>query len=113
MTKQPNHVHKLKRLTYKSTGHKIFFCVLPECHYKVAVELALGKNNICNRCGSAFQLDEYSIRLAKPHCKKCRKKKDDVPSPEKITSAIAEHAASDLRSRLSQTVAVANDDDEL
>ena len=54
----------------------MFFCTLPDCDYKVAVKLALGKRCICNRCDKPFILNEYSIRLVKPHCDECHKSKD-------------------------------------
>jgi hypothetical protein len=76
------HVHKLKRIKYKS-GNISFFCTLPDCSYKVNPTLALGKKSICWRCLEEFILTEYSIRLVKPHCVKCHKikgshKRDDV-----------------------------------
>lgn len=73
-TKTKQHVHKLKRLSY-STGNKIYFCVLPDCPYKVKVALALGKRTICWRCSESFIMNEYSIRLAKPHCENCHQSK--------------------------------------
>lgn len=73
--KKKEHVHKLKRHSYE-TGNKIYFCVLPDCKYKVKPGLALGKRAICWRCGNEFLMNEYSIRLAKPHCEDCHKSKD-------------------------------------
>lgn len=67
MTKQ--HVHKLKRLNYKNK-ESVYFCV-KDCKYKIYVPLALGKESECWKCGKAFKLTEYSIRLAKPHCNAC------------------------------------------
>lgn len=69
------HIHKLRRHTYES-GNKMFFCTLPDCNYKVRIGLALGKRSICNRCSNDFIMNEYSIRLAKPHCDECHKIKD-------------------------------------
>jgi len=69
------HVHKLKRHTYE-TGNKIFFCALPDCKFKIKLGLALGKRSICWRCGEPFIMNEYSIRLAKPHCEDCHKSKN-------------------------------------
>lgn len=68
------HVHKLKRLKYK-TGNSIFFCALPDCSFKTNTALALGKRSICWRCGESFIMNEYSLRLAKPHCENCHKPK--------------------------------------
>lgn len=71
------HVHKLKRHTYK-TGNTVFFCAMPDCSYKTATALALGKRCICWRCGEPFIMNEYSVRLAKPHCEKCHKPKEPL-----------------------------------
>jgi|SRR5882672_8909638 len=68
------HVHKLKRIRFKS-GNATLFCVLPDCTYKISPQLALGKRNECWRCGQEHLLNEYSIRLAKPHCESCHKPK--------------------------------------
>jgi hypothetical protein len=38
--------------------------------------LLLGKRTICWLCGNEFILDEYALRLAKPHCVACHKPKD-------------------------------------
>lgn len=70
-----NHICKLKRHTYE-TGNKIYFCTLPKCNKKIKIGLALGKECICWRCGEVFILNEYSIRLAKPHCTDCHNSKD-------------------------------------
>ena len=74
MTKT-QHIHKFKRLRYKS-GNEIFFCALPDCNVKLNISLALGKRSICWRCGESFIMTEYSLRLAKPHCDNCHKPKD-------------------------------------
>ncbi len=70
------HTHKLRRHTYKS-GNTTFFCALPDCSYKISPPLAIGKRSICWRCGDPFILNEYSVRLAKPHCEKCHKPKGE------------------------------------
>ena len=72
--KKTPHVHKFKRLIYKS-GNAIFFCALPDCAQKINISLALGKRSICWRCGEEFIMNEYSLRLAKPHCDNCHKPK--------------------------------------
>lgn len=79
-----SHVHKFKRHTYK-TGNVIFFCTLPDCSVKVAPALALGKRSICWRCGNPFEMNDYSVRLAKPHCSDCHKPKNQKfvePEPD-------------------------------
>lgn len=72
--KKVAHIHKFKRLTYKS-GNSIFFCALPDCAQKLSTALALGKRSLCWRCGEPFIMNEYSLRLAKPHCESCHKPK--------------------------------------
>jgi ribosomal protein S27AE len=72
-----SHVHKLKRLRYKS-GNDIFFCALPDCAFKTNISLVLGKRSICWRCGESFVMNEYSIRLSKPHCNNCHKPKKET-----------------------------------
>lgn len=74
MVEKKIHIHKLRRLKYKS-GNTIFFCALPDCNFKTNVNLALGKRSICWRCEEPFIMNEYSIRLAKPHCDGCHKSK--------------------------------------
>jgi ribosomal protein S27AE len=71
------HIHKLKRLKYKS-GNTIFFCSLPDCTFKTNIALALGKRSLCWRCGESFIMSEYALRLAKPHCDQCHKPKSGV-----------------------------------
>lgn len=79
MIEKQRHTHKLRRHKYK-TGNTVYFCILPDCSYKIAMALALGKRNLCNRCNEEFIMNEYSVRLAKPHCEKCHqpKNKDNV-----------------------------------
>lgn len=72
--KPVKHVHRLKRHKFKS-GNIIYFCV-DDCRFKIAPALALGKTVLCNRCGEPFRMNEYSIRLAEPHCENCHKPKD-------------------------------------
>jgi len=102
--KTEKHVHKLKRLKYKS-GNSIFFCVLPDCSYKTNVSLALGKRSICWRCGESFIMSEYSLRLAKPHCDSCHRlkveKAEDIVKQE-LENPIFHHLT--LAERLQQTI---------
>ena len=79
MTKQ-KHTHKLRRLRYKS-GNVVLFCALPDCNFKCNPPLAFGKRSICWRCGDEFIMNEYSIRLAKPHCMGCHKSKESKLVP--------------------------------
>jgi predicted nucleic acid-binding Zn-ribbon protein len=70
------HIHKVKRKTYRN-HEKVYFCIL-DCDYKINVALAEGKEFLCHRCGEAFKMNSYSIRLAKPHCPKCQNEKCEV-----------------------------------
>jgi hypothetical protein len=122
MPKQPRmkHVHKLRRHKYRKTGNSVFFCTLPECHYKIEVPLALGKISLCNYCDSEFIIDEYTLKLVKPHCRNCGKvrvtdEEGNSRYVKKVTNQILPHVASetisDLRNRLNSVTAVADEDD--
>ncbi len=76
----PKHVHKLRRHRY-SSGTVTFFCMLPDCAFKINPALAIGKRSICHRCGEEFIMTEYSVRLAKPHCEACHKPKVSMIQP--------------------------------
>lgn len=113
------HTHKFKRHHYKSTGNKMFFCTLPDCHFKIEVPLALGKKCVCWRCGKDFTINEASIRLAKPHCDACTKPKkeivDSTTVAEVITKPTTLAPVISLKDRLSgvshNPFAVASDED--
>lgn len=119
MPRTQSHAHKLKRHRYKSTGHTVFFCTLPDCNYKLDAELTLGKKIECWRCGKEFRQNEYSIRLAKPHCNACTKPKEvrgKIPEVSDMTNAIAAETTDNLKDRLSRTVQAfqgGNDEGEL
>lgn len=115
-----SHPHRLKKHKYP-TGNTIFFCTLPDCHFKIEAALALGKRAICNICGDEFIMNEYSLKLVKPHCPNCGKVK--VKDPEgkdryvrkvssQILTGIAADSTNDLRNRLSSAVATADKEDE-
>jgi len=112
------HTHQLRRLRYR-TGTEIYFCTL-DCTFKIECSLALGKKSVCNLCGNEFVLNEYHIKLARPHCSDCSKTKvrgDDgknhyirrVNIP--VLDSVAEDKASDLRSRLDAAVGVSSEED--
>ena len=111
MVVKSSHIHKLKRVKYKS-GNSVFFCALPDCNFKINPSLALGKRCICWRCGEPFIMSEYSLRLAKPHCEGCHKSKNDkievveplttALPPEFITAGVGKHIS--LAERLQQTI---------
>jgi len=102
------HIHKFKRLRYKS-GNEIFFCTLPDCNKRINIPLALGKRSICWRCGKDFIMNEYSLRLAKPHCDACHKSKKDVD----ISFLNSPLETLSLSDRLNQTLQQAQEEDEL
>lgn len=105
MSPKKNHVHKFKRYVYDS-GYTIFFCTLDNCPYKVKVELTLGKLNICWRCGHEFPMNEYAIRLARPHCVDCQKDKEGklkVPNKPKLVKGDV-NVIDDLRNRMLSTI---------
>lgn len=64
------HIHQLRSKKYK-TGQKFFYCIGEDCAYKINADLALNKKSLCNQCGKPFNLTQYSMRLAKPHCDAC------------------------------------------
>ena len=80
--RKTNHIHKFNRLTYKTTGNSIYFCI-NDCptNFKIDVKLSLGKTNLCNICGTPFTMNEYSIRQAKPRCMNCVKRKGQIVNP--------------------------------
>lgn len=116
--KKLNHVHKFKRHKYK-TGNAVYFCVL-DCHFKIEVPLALGTKTLCNLCNEEFSMNEYTIKLARPHCEKCSKIKVSSPDGKKhfirrdslpVMASLANESVVDLRSHLDNTVTPTMDDD--
>ncbi len=71
-------------------------------------KLALGKKSICWRCGEEFILNEYSLRLVKPHCSKCHKPKgNDIPLNDLVSpssNSIIDNIPLSLADRLSNTI---------
>lgn len=119
MPKKQNHVHRLKKHRYP-TGNAIFFCTLPDCHYKIEAPLALGKNTLCNICGSEFIINEYTLKLIKPHCLDCGKVKiTDADGKNryvkkvtnKVLASIATDTSQDLRSRLNGAISMDVEED--
>lgn len=120
MPRQQNHTHKFLRHTYPRTKNAVYFCTLPDCHFKIDCALALGKKSICNLCGAEFTMNEYTIKLKRPHCESCSKqkvkgndgknhfvRKNTVP----ILTEVAEETTEDLRSRLSFVTTQVNEED--
>lgn len=112
--KKSDHIHKLKRHTYK-TGHSVYMCILPDCFFKSEPEFMLGKRVICNRCDEPFLMSQYSLRLAKPHCSNCHNshRKDGHVSvrtlvteqPVELSSINPEFSLANLKARLEGEVA--------
>lgn len=69
MAKTKEHIHKLRRHKYPN-GVKIYFCI-NDCNFKIEAAFALGKRVLCNMCGEPFEMNEYSVKLSKPHCGAC------------------------------------------
>lgn len=119
MAKVREHLHKLKRIAY-STGTKVYFCI-DDCSYKVEVPFALGKLVRCNVCDEPFQMNENSIRLARPHCNGCgkmqvkgpdgKRKLIDKSRPIQAIAELGKSAVSDLRTRMNRAVIVAKEED--
>lgn len=119
MAKAAKHTHKLKRHRYK-TGNTVYFCILPDCHFKLDVALALGKRVLCYLCGNEFIMNEYTIKLANPHCDSCSKRKVEDsdgkrhyvrPNTLPIISSMASDNNEDLRSRLNNAISPTVDED--
>lgn len=119
-SKVRDHTHTLKRTTYASSGTKIYFCI-DDCSYKIEVAFALGKIVNCPICGNDFKMNEYSIKLAKPHCNSCGKmqikdadgKRRFIAKgrPQQAIADIAKNSISDLTARLGRVVAMAKDEE--
>ena len=115
------HIHKLRRHRY-SNGTKVFFCT-QDCNFKIETALALGKTVLCNICNEPFTMNEYSCKLAKPHCTKCGRqavKTEDGKlkfinkgRPVAAIAEIAQDKVSSLRERLGKVVTMERDDGDI
>lgn len=113
------HIHKLRRHKYPN-GTKVYFCTL-DCNYKIEAALALGKRVLCNICGDEFIMNEYSIKLAKPHCTQCGKMKiQDAEGknrfvskgrPQAALADLASNSVQSLKERLGRVVTMEKDED--
>jgi hypothetical protein len=112
------HIHKLKKHKYK-TGIAVFFCTL-DCNYKIEAPFALGKESLCNICGVAFLMNEYTLKLVRPHCNNCgrREVKDSEGKKHyvrkigtQVLATIAANETSSLKERLERVVTPAMDEE--
>ena len=110
--KKEKHIHKLKRLKYKS-GSVIFFCSLPDCSFKINISLALGKRSICWRCGDTFIMTEYALRLAKPHCEKCHHPKNEEIGEAELRVVIKDITLADRLNEAIQNAKQQDNDEEI
>lgn len=103
----------MKKHKYKKTGNEIFFCVQPDCYFKIEAHLMLGKKSLCNICGCEFVMGEYAVKLHRPHCQDCGKVKvKDADGKNRYIRKIANRAVANvaidvghnLRSRLDNAV---------
>lgn len=117
---QEEHVHKLKRHTFRG-GRQVYFCVL-DCNFQIDAAFALGKQSICHICGAEFTMNEYSVKLARPHCKNCGKMRVKTEeggtrfvNKSRAIAAIAEISedkVTSLRDRLGKVVVMEPQEDE-
>lgn len=112
-SRKPNHVHKFRMKVYES-GYTVYFCVVKDCPYRIEQCFTLGKEVICWRCNQPFELNEYSMRLVKPHCDKCiqRKKDGNDNSSTKTVVATMEDVDSQLLTKLLAAQGVRTKDDK-
>ncbi len=90
----PNHLHRYKRTNLSRQQGKEYLvlkCTKPLCSHYVPLTLAEGKLAECNVCGEAFILDKTAVRLAKPHCPNCTKRKINVENVDLIAEFLKEH----------------------
>ena len=67
---EAKHTHKYKRVRMTKKWI-VFKCALPNCPHFVTGKLVIGRKCICWRCGMEFIMTEFTMGLAKPHCKEC------------------------------------------
>lgn len=80
--------------------------------------MSLGKKVVCWRCGREFSMNEYSIRLAKPHCNDCTKSKTEqaLTAEDVVVVTAVNDSISSMRERLNaleQPVGKADDEGEM
>jgi hypothetical protein len=79
------HIHKYRRVNIGHDGKKFWVmrCVKPGCSHYMAMSSKLScpilKDSIaeCNRCDDRFILDKRALRMEKPCCEDCIRKKEN------------------------------------
>ena len=68
------HIHKYQLITLKTSGRKVFKCMLPDCpHYLPEIELAIGRLTVCNgNCGETFAITQEHLSKTRPVCPNCK-----------------------------------------
>lgn len=120
MSRVRDHIHRLKRTTY-SSGTKVYFCT-NDCSYKIEVAFAFGKIVECPICHLPFSMNEYSIKLATPHCNNCGKIQEKDPETGKrkfvqkgrrqeALADLGKSSATNLRDKMSKVVQIPAEED--
>lgn len=65
------HIHKYQRIKLGAKGYKVFKCMKPSCPHFMRVELVVGMEHECWRCGMTMVMNQWSVQYKKPHCRAC------------------------------------------
>ena len=68
------HIHKYLRVK-AGENYTVYKCVKDGCTHYVRVELAIGNNFECWRCGGVFVMNQKTLTYKKPHCSSCTRQK--------------------------------------
>ena len=84
--KKTPHIHQYERTTVGTSGtYMVMACTLPDCYHYVPMQMAIGKECRCYRCGNPFLLTPIIVnRLVKPHCNRCFKGYDREEDARKV-----------------------------
>jgi hypothetical protein len=78
MARRPPHVHKYLRIEWGKKKTPVMRCVLPNCTHYVHMEMVLGRQSICWKCGAPFVIDRLAVTRKKPKCYTCVNRKDQT-----------------------------------
>lgn len=78
-----DHLHTLKRVKRNPDQ---FFCVAPDCYFKIGRELLFGKETACPECGKSMIMGYEELRRAFPKCAICRNPKLKVNVEKALTA---------------------------